>query len=391
MRGLLLLIIISHISWATTIDLETILESNTQKDILNRAIEESYLSDKIKGVADSRTSPLSFDSTLSHGGSKLLSGFEYEVGFSKELKLGDVQKLEEQSSQLISESSKIEQKKTLISLRNKIKSIYHQYCLDREYLDYFNSNYSEFNELYEKKRRAYELGEISKRELLQIELEKKGLNTTLSEFSKRVQDELYTILEFANFSREDSLSCGDTIAINGLVEESEEFTLTQNSYEKRIESQKVKLKRYSREFDTIEVSTSYLKEVDRDLYSIGLSVPLNVSSKKYEYERASLMHQTSAIEAQREAYLIKSRLEIKKLKLKLQRAYQNITQLEQNLQQYRDTLLPLEKKSYSYGESSAVEYLLARQHIMRYEEKLLESKRGYYQTLFTLYNIMEKR
>jgi outer membrane protein TolC len=60
-----------------------------------------------------------------------------------------------------------------------------------------------------------------------------------------------------------------------------------------------------------------------------------------------------------------------------------------NIQDYRDRLLPMVKKSYDYGESSVIEYLLNQQRLYSMQEELLNQKRDYYHTLFELYTITE--
>ncbi len=394
MRKVIFISMIVNLSWATdnTIDLDILLNNNNQKDKLDRFIEDSYLSNTIKGVANSQTAPLSFDSTLSRSISKPLSGFEYEIGFSKELKVRNVQELEQKSTILSSEATKIEQQKRFVILNNTIKNLYNQYCLDREYQNYFRINYNEFDALHQKKKIAYELGEISKRELVQIKLKKDELSIDFDNFSTRVNDEKVMLLSFGNFDIENQLNCYDMTPIDGNIEANQEkFSLSKKAYEKIVESNQVSIKRYYKKFDKIELSTHYTKEIDRDVYSIGVSIPLNISSKKYEYKRASLMNQISAIQSNQELFIQKSLLKIKELKLKLKRIYKDIVQKKSNIENYEASLLPLEQKSYNYGESSVVEYLLAKQNIMRYKEKLLEKKRDYYQLLFSLYTIMEKR
>lgn len=392
MKTILLFTIIINIACAVTVDLESILSSNSQKDRVEKMLEENYISNKIEGVADSQTSPLLFNSTLYHSDFKpLLSKFEYEIGFSKELKLGNVQELEEKSSLLNSEATKIEGEKRLIELDNQIKNIYNQYCLEREYLSSFSLNYNEFDELYQKKNKSYQLGEISRLELLKIELKKDELSSRIDNFSKIVEDKKRVLLSLGNFNVEDSLSCLDMTPIDGVIEDIEEFSLTNSSYEKRVESSQVELNRYSKNIDSIEISTSYTKEIDRDLYSVGVSIPLNMSSKKYEYKKASIMHKISAVEHQKELFIEQSRLKIEELKLELKRIYNYINRLEQNIQKYNNSLLPLERKSYNYGESSIVEYILAKQNIINYKEQLLDKKREYYNLLFRAYILMEKR
>ncbi len=62
-----------------------------------------------------------------------------------------------------------------------------------------------------------------------------------------------------------------------------------------------------------------------------------------------------------------------------------------NIQDYRDRLLPMVKKSYEYGESSVIEYLLSQQRLYSMEKELLDIKRDYYHRLFKLYTVAERK
>jgi outer membrane protein TolC len=135
----------------------------------------------------------------------------------------------------------------------------------------------------------------------------------------------------------------------------------------------------------------YAKELETDIYTIGVSIPLNFSSNKSEYERASLMHQSSAISLQNEQAMANKKYQVRALEAGLSRDFQSIEAQEQNIHHYANSLLPLMKKSYDYGESSVIEYLLSQQKLHTLQQELLEKQKGYYQTLFQLYSMSEKK
>jgi len=79
----------------------------------------------------------------------------------------------------------------------------------------------------------------------------------------------------------------------------------------------------------------------------------------------------------------------KALEAELKSTAVNIHALESNIYKYKNTLLPLMKKSYDLGESSVIEYLLNRQAYYQQQLELFAMQKDYYQTLFTLYSLSE--
>jgi len=386
------ILLCSTLTWAESINLESLLEQSQQVQQIEEIIGKRAEAMRSKTVANIETAPLTYSQTLSRSQSKIESGFEHEFSFSKKIKLGNIPSLEKEQSELKTQANVIESQQSIVSVRNHIKNSYHQYCLEKLYSSTYEERFERVSLLYSKKQRAFEEGEISKTELMQIELEKERLQGELEQFNQRVEDDKNYLRSLSNLSQEVSFSCRNLYPIQeSLVSDNDDLTLSTQSYEKRIASVQKGLERYGKEFDSIEISSGYVRELGRDVYSVGISVPLNLSSKKYEYERASLMQQSSALSLEKEQLVSSKRREIARLNAKLLQTYQAITLEETLIESHKEKLIPLIDKSYHYGESSVVEYLLAQQSMSRLEEKLLEEKRAYYRTLFSLLTIQEKK
>jgi len=386
------ILLCSTLTWAESINLESLLEQSQQVQQIENIIGKRAEAMRSKTLANIETAPLTYSQTLSRSQSKIESGFEHQFSFSKEIKLGNVTSLEKEESELKNQANVIESLQTIVNVRNQIKNSYHQYCLEKRYSSNYEERFERVSLLYSKKQRAFEEGEISKTELMQIALEKERLQGELEQFNQRLEDDKNYLRSLSNLSQEVSFSCSDLYPIQeSLISDNDELTLSTQSYEKRIASVQKGLERYGKEFDSIEISSGYVRELGRDVYSVGISVPLNLSSKKYEYERASLMQQSSALSLEKEQLVSSKRREIARLNSKLVQTYQAITLEETLIESHKEKLIPLIDKSYHYGESSVVEYLLAQQSMSRLEEKLLEEKRAYYRTLFSLLTIQEKK
>ena len=389
MKRVAIVISLLEMGYAQEITLNELITNAKEPQRFEQILEEEQLSMDKKSLANTALAPLTLNHSLSRANGVDRSGFEYDIGFSKEFSLGNVQELERQQSHLSTEASILEERRKIIAFKNELRNLYHQYCLDLEYLNSFEEGYEQITTLYAKKEKAYRLDEIAKTELLQLEFEKKALKVDLESIRQKIANEKAQMLSLS--SVEDApFSCQDIYPLTSSVEvESRAFGLTQEAKEKRLASTHVGLKRYSKKLDMIELSTMYTKELDRSLYTIGVSIPLNFSSNKYENEKASLLHKSSEIELRNEEVLAQKQYEIKVLSERLSRVYETIVAKQENINYYKSSILPLMKKSYLYGESSVMEYLLSRKKLYALEQTLLEEKKTYYETLFKLYSIGE--
>jgi outer membrane protein TolC len=358
--------------------------------LIKKRLQEEKLAQESKALASTQSTPLSLEHSLAQNNGKKISGYEYGVGLSKEFTLGKIKELDQKRMNLEGEAYLIEQQKSLIDINNRLKNLYHQYCLDSNYFSTVQEAYEKFTLLLHKKQRAFKEGEISKTELLQIELEHSRLQIKLNKYSRQNENKKRLLLSLTTLPKEASLSCQDIYPITASLSiETPIFSLDQKAYQKRIESTKVGLNRYNQKIERIEVSMGYTKELENDIYTIALSVPLNFTSSKSEYEKATLMHRSSVLNLRHEEQMQRRIQQINHLEQQLNSIYQTIQAEEQNIDNYRNNLLSIMKKSYDYGESSVIEYLLSQQKFYILEQELLKEKKAYYQTLFKLYTIHE--
>jgi len=389
MKTILLLPLSVTVMFAQTLSLDEMLQNAQAPKLIEKRLQEEKLSQEAKALASTQSTPLTLDHALSRNNGQGISGYEHEIALSKEFILGDIQELERKQMGLESEAYLLEQQKTLIDVNNRLKNLYHQYCLDNDYLSTVQEAYDKFSLLAHKKQRAFEEGEISKTELLQIELERSRLQVELEKYTRQNSNEKNLLLSLTTLPKEASLSCQDSYPIQASITSGEKPSLDQEAYQKRMESTQVGLKRYKQKIESVEVSMGYAKELENDIYTIALSIPLNFTSNKSEHEKAALLHQSSALSLQYETQKLQKMQEIKSLEQQLSSAYLTIQAQEENIANYKNNLLSIMKKSYDYGESSVIEYLLSQQKLYTLEQELLNEKKNYYQTLFSLYTIYE--
>jgi outer membrane protein TolC len=382
--------VVSTLIYSSTVSLEEIISNAKPSEIIKEKITQKRLFLENENSLSNLAEPLTIESDLARKNGDDLSGFEYEIGFSKQIFIGESQKLREKENRLNYEAELLEEQLEIIDIENWIKDLYHQHCLDDAYLENFQEVYQKFLELYEKKQIAFSQGEIAKTELLQLKLEMNRLKIELENRVTQEKSSRELLLSLTNLPQDSMLLCSDIYPIRAEIEiKQQTFAISQMAYEKRVESINTGVKRYNQNIDSIELLGGYAKELDSKIYSIGVSVPLNFTTKKREYAKASLKHKSLALELEHEQKIGKKSYEVRRLYQKLKQDALIIEAKNINIDNYKTTLLPLMKKSYDYGESSVIEYLLSQQKLYAMQEELLNKKRDYYHTLFQLYTITE--
>ena len=374
------------------VTLDELIANAKEPQLIEKTIDAQELALESQNLAQTETAPLTYHQSFSQNQGTGESGLEYEVSFSKEFKLGDIRELEQRANRLKSRAYLLEKRQDIYRYNAYLGNLYHGYCLNQDYINSFQEGLKRFTQLYSKKEQAYREDEISKTELLQLGLEKQRLESELNNRLQQQQNAKEQLFGLTTLQAHPELSCQDIYPIQEEVVLSEDsFALSQEAFNKRIKSRQVGIERYSQKIEHIDVSMGYTKELNQDIYTIALSVPLDFSTHKSEYERASLLHQSSALTLQNEQMIERRRAKIVQFQKELEESFAEIASQKKMIQSYTSSLLPLMKKSYEYGESSVIEYLLSEQKLYQLKEKLLEKKRGYFKTLFKLYSMIETK
>ncbi|HEY9189249.1 MAG TPA: TolC family protein [Sulfurovum sp.] len=396
MKQIILLVLLVQFVQASTLTLKQVLASAHENQTLTQALDRERLYLEAKNLADTSMDP----AELYGAGTKAYpidgrkNGNEYTVGISKTLPLGNTQAQDERINRLNNEAYLLEEERKVLNFENGLKGLYHQHCLDQQNYRSFKQNYQEFVTLYQKKEKAYRYQEISKTELMQLEIEKNRLQAKLQEMQtvQAVSKQKLLILGRINHSDKTVLSCSDMYPIRESVQLKEEpFALSKEAHEKRIQSTQTALNRYSKVVDTVSLSVQYDQEIDIDKYSVGISVPLSFTGRRSEQERVAAMHKNAAIGFQYEQMMAEKKSMFLTLQSTLRNSAVMIRSLKNDLNTYKKELLPLVKRSYDLGESSVVEYLLNRQQYHQLNQELFAIQKDYYQTLFTLYTLSESK
>ncbi len=316
---------------------------------------------------------------------------EYGVELSKSFLLGDQRTEALEIAKLNNRAISFELDNKMLAFSNSLKSQYHQSCLITEQKIAFEEFFEEFQELYSKKLKAYKYQEISKKELLQLEIEKEDLKQKLENLKATESILKQTLLDAIGIKSENStLLCQDLHPMEFNQNDSSlMFENSTNSLKSQIEATKKSAKFYDRNFESVELSVGYDDEIDTKRYGVGLSLPLSFSSKKDEYKKISAIYQQKALILQKKSLLIEKNRAFKELKANLENKKKLILSTKSRIDRFKNSLLPLIEQSYRLGESSVIEYLLSKQKLWQLQELLNEHKKAYYKSLFELYTVAE--
>ncbi len=395
MKYIILLSILIELSYANTITLENIITSSKKHNKFIKSLDQKSIAQEAKNQADTASDPMelfvvgtkAYPTNAPHD-------YEYGAGLSKKILLDTIQAKEQMITRLNNQAGQLEEELQIRNFHQNIKNLYHQHCVDLNDYQSFIENYNDFDKLYSKKEKAYNYQEISKTELMQLAIEKNTLFAQLQQSKRRQEQSKKSLLLQAHipYSPKSKLSCSDRFPIKESVTlPKEQFKLSTQAYQKRIESTKETMQRYSSVIDSVDLNVQYDKEIDMEKYSIGFSLPLNFTSKRSEKERVAALYQERATSLKHEENIHQKKSQILYLKEKIRSKAIMINSIKKNIQEYHTQLLPLIKKSYALGESSVIEYLLNRQKFYQLKQELYMTQREYYQTLFILYSISETK
>ena len=341
------LLLMMETSFASTYTLDTIVKAASENNTLSKALIEEGLALEAKNRANTASDPLELFAEGTRANPIIgKSGNEYAVGVTQTFMLGSIQEEEQKMTRLSNEAYLLEEEKNILSFTNTIKNMYHQHCLDRQNYESFYKSYQEFEKLYTKKQKAFKYQEISKIELMQLEIEKNALFTQLQEIKMQQETSKNNLLMLSKiaYTQSTKLSCQDMYPIRENVQLSNTFELSKEAHTKRIESTHKALDRYSNHIDSIDVSAQYTEELDMDKYTIGVSMPLNFSSSKNEEERAAAMYESSSISLKHEHAMREKTSLLAQLQSYLKNNALTLKSLKNNYKNYQKNLLPLMKK-----------------------------------------------
>jgi outer membrane protein TolC len=277
-------------------------------------------------------------------------------------------------------------------MQNEAILSYHNICLDRNSLDLFSTDVSYFSEIVTQKKREFELGEIAKKEFVELSLELKRIEMAYERFRSSVDLDRQKLLLSLDLSGDLPLACSDLYTISAKPELGSEYEdLLERSLEFEALSHKSEAELFGSSVSDYSLGLSFDDEIDMKRAKLYLSIPLGVTSSKKEHQKAEALHKKSASIYEKEAYLKSKSITQATLKKRLELDYENISSTARLVEQYKNELLAISKRAYELGEIATHEYMLAQRDYLDQKMRLVEAKKEYYKTLFELLAVLQIR
>lgn len=176
MKHIILFVLLIQVVQASTLTLKQVLDTANNNSTLTQALEQERLLLEARNMAATSLDPMELFGSAANANPLVgKDEFEYSVGLSKQFSWGNTKEEEQRITRLNNEAYFLEEDKKILNFENGLKSLYHNHCLDNKYFKVSKQNYQEFVKLYKKKQKAYKYQEISKAELMQLEIEKNRL------------------------------------------------------------------------------------------------------------------------------------------------------------------------------------------------------------------------
>ncbi|MBN2895450.1 MAG: hypothetical protein JXK05_06115 [Campylobacterales bacterium] len=312
---------------------------------------------------------------------------EYSVGISKRFILPGEQARIERSSDLEAQIALMRGEHALMVYMYDLLALYHQSCLQREKVTLLEQLKQQMEELEGKNKRAYALGEVSKKDHLLWQLQQR--KTTLEfERQERYRQALFRKFQgyFGERLKIAELACTDLYPLELPQQQSAPQTLL----EYRIEALEAERSKGLGEVASVreaEWSLSYEKELDMERYRVGVNLPLEFTSSGAKQQ--AQLHRIEAL--QHEHNLQTLSMQTRKARqaayIALDDAYRRYETLEGPMSQEAIALFEVTQSAYGSGEASAVEVIGISQQVIDILMQIHASKEAFYEALFDYYRL----
>lgn len=311
-------------------------------------------------------------------------GEEYSVGISQDINRPFANKSATVSAK--NKSIEIGSTYAIDLLVLDISKIYHQACISKEMRKSQEMLYNEQNEGFLKLQRAYELGEISKKELLFNKLDLAITKRSVATYKRAYLAELSTLNETVDNLVIEDLECNDLAKIVQKIElkKLQDHALIKKiSYEQNFAKASYDVNNST--FSNIGYELVYEKELNNNRYTFGLNFPIDFLSSKAQTQRAESLHYNASLMAKKDMLNIEIENSLNAYTVRLKTLYDEYIVLEDEILPLSLELKDLASKSLKEGYSSVLEYLDATRSYSKIVLGLQEIKKDYYNELFELY------
>ncbi len=314
------------------------------------------------------------------------NGAEYSVGISQNLSHPFTIASKERGVNEFSKAIKQETIHELHLLKLDVVSKYHNSCVSKEMRDKATFLLDEQSKRFSQIQKAYEVGEISKKELLFNKLDLAKLRQNVNNYKRNYLSELASLQVLVDNLTLTEIDCNDVIAPTRHVELK---PLSEHDELKTIEYKNSASKAFYQVHDSLISSLGYellyANELNTKKYTVGLSVPLGGLSSQKEKLKAEQLLLSSAYTFEKASMEVQIQNVSKASLSKIEAIYDEFTLLKEEILPLSQELANLSKSAFDEGEGNIMEYLDATRSYSLNLLGMLEVKKTYYYELFELY------
>ena len=370
-------------------DLSEILNALGASEKVKSLQEKSYSSIASNEMQNSYEAP-ELGLSVAHAKDSMESGAEYGITFSQTITQPFLSQTKQRRTEFLNNSIRQELKHAIHSLNLKTSSLYHNACVSQEIKEKATMLFNDQNKRFQQLQKAYNLGEISRKNILFNKLDLAKLKQKISTYKREYLVELSKLQESVDNLLIDDLYCGDLVEITREVK----LTSIENHSEiKNIsylkDSSKAMYTLYNSMFQSIGYELGYDQELDADIFTFGVSIPLDSLTAKNEKQKAKYLYKTASLESKKDVMVKEILNKSKSLQLKIGTLYDEYTLLRTEILPLSDELLKLSASALREGESTAMEYLDASRSYSENTLEVLQIKKNYYNELFELYKVAD--
>ncbi|DAB30415.1 MAG TPA: hypothetical protein CFH84_04240 [Sulfurimonas sp. UBA12504] len=321
-----------------------------------------------------------------HARTPVENGMEYGVSFSQNIAKPFAAEHKENASKYAIKAIEQKTQHELHILNLEVTSRYHNACVAKEMSSLAQLLFDEQNRRVGQLQSAYELGEISKQNLLFHKLDLAKLTQKLN-FYKRSEIEKRSYLnESVDNLIIETLACDDLVGIKkdvklGDIEEHgemQEMASLQNATDALLYAQQTPL-------SSLGYDLMYHKELDTTRYTFGVSIPLDFVTSEQELHRKKYLSLSSALQEQKAAIYLQIQQKSYSRQLKIETLFNEYMLYKEEIVPMSLELKELSKLAQKSGEGTLMEHLDSSRSYTQNVLEMLEIKQKYYDELFELY------
>jgi len=363
-KSIFVSILVCSILGAQSFDefLETAIRSSPMLQASSIKIERTIQEEKIRNRYENPTLELEFSSFKPDiGGSE--DG--YRAALSQPLRLygiGDRQK------ELGRANIELQKSKQRVTRAEFI------YAISLEYLKYVHlvrlkelgfKSLEIAKDIYGISKERYEVGSISRGELLRAKIDLNMLNFDFESLALEQKKQYYSLLKAAAIDEEIELDTSHNFVLKKDAGENPQLMVLQDE-QKSLES---RAKLYENSIEWINLNTEFEKEPDQNIYRVGIGIPLALFNTKEEERSIAIL------EAKQLSHL--STLEERSIDLQLKElsfeniALANLKRSNENILKDEEELLEMFQEGYKIANINLLELQDIKNRVIKTEEQLI--------------------